>query len=355
MHPLLTTSCLAVLAAVAPWALAADIRVPDDAPGVQEAIDLASDGDRVIVAGGTWQGPFDLKGKSLLLKALSPGRTILHGAPFGGPVVLCVSGEGPGTVLEDLIIRGGRGQPVEGFPDLTVGGGLLCQGASPTLRRCVFDRNHASLSGGGAMCADGADARFESCTFSHNESEKGGALSAVGSDPALINCTFEANRATWSGGAVLVADGSEVTVEGGRFTRNVAGFTGGGVYEYDAQTSIEDTTFDRNRATLRGGAVYFGHRSSGEMERCHFKSPTDEVAGSNWARAVDAMRGACQLERWCVQAEESDCMLAGGIYLGDHSTCGGASVTEGHQIRGDVDRDGVVDDRDLALLMLLWR
>ena len=333
----------------------ADIRVPEDAPTIKAALEQAVDGDRIDIAGGSWVGGIDLAGKSVLLKGRSPGRTLLVGPIDGGPVIMCTNGEGAGTVFEDLIIREGSGYPVTGFKQLTVGGGLMCDGASPTVRRCVFERNTASLSGAGAYCGNNSHARFEHCTFRANQSEKGAGLSAVGSNLQLIDCIFEANRATYAGGGLLVADGSNVTLNGGRFTRNVAGFTGGGVYEYDAETRVNDVVFDRNRATLRGGAIYFGHQSRGEIERCDFRSPTDEVAGTLWALDRAAIVGACHLDRWCIQAEETDCVLAGGVYEGDHSTCDKRSTDARQRERGDIDRNGEVNSRDLALLMLLWR
>ena len=345
---------LAVLL-VAAVAGGADIRVPEDAPTVVAALAKAVDGDRIDIAGGTWIGGIDLAGKSVLLRGRSPGLTTLTGPVEGGPVIVCTSGEGAGTVFEDLIIRGGSGLSIAGFPRLTIGGGLLCDGASPTVRRCLFDSNMASLSGGGAYCGNNSNVRFEACTFRANQSEKGAGVSAVGSDVQLVDCVFEANRATYAGGGVLTADGSDVLIHGGRFTRNVAGFTGGGVYEYDARTHVEDAEFDRNRATLRGGAVYFGHQSLGDVERCHFRSPTDEVAGSRHVFNRPAVVGACHLDRWCVQAEETDCLLAGGVYVGDHTACVERTARQRAGERGDVDRDGAVDERDLALLMLLWR
>jgi predicted outer membrane repeat protein len=336
-------------------ALGVDIRVPEDAPNVAAAIEQAVDGDRIDIAGGQWVGGVSLAGKSVLLRGRSPGRTVLVGPVEGGPVLMCTSGEGAGTVLEDLILRSGTGQPIAGYPRLTIGGGLLCDGGSPTVRRCVFQRNTASLSGGGAYCGNASNVRFEHCTFESNRSEKGGGVSIVGSNVTLVDCIFQANRATYAGGGVLVADGSDASIDGGRFTRNIAGFTGGGVYEYDAHTQIEDAVFDRNRATLRGGAVYFGHLSRGDMERCHFRSPTDEVSGSRRVLDRPAVVGACHLDRWCIQAEETDCLLAGGLYVGDHAECLQETNRQSAVQLGDIDHDGEVNDRDLALLMLLWR
>jgi predicted outer membrane repeat protein len=331
------------------------IQVPEDAKTLAQAIAMASDGDVVDIAGGTWAGGVDLQGKAIVLRGRSPGRTILTGVNLSMPVISCITGENAGTVLEDLIIRDGTGRPVPGFPGMTIGGGLLCEHASPTVRRCRFERNKATLSGGAVYCGPGADVLFEACTFSNNEAEKGGAIISVESSPRFIDCSFESNRASFAGGAFFAADGSEPVIQGGAFIGNVAGFTGGGLYEYDARTLVSDVVFDRNRASIRGGAAYMGHRSRGELQRCHFKSPTDEVAGSSPSLYRPPIRGGCALDEWCIVSEESDCLLAGGLYLGDHVACDSLPRGLVERETGDLDRDGIIDDRDLALLMLLWR
>jgi len=345
---------LAVLA-LAPAAMARVIRVPEDAPNVAAAVTDAVNGDSIDIASGVWKGGIDLQGKAILLRGQASGRTVLTGRDAIGPVISCLNGEGPGTVLEDLILREGHGQAIPGFPTMTIGGGLLCAGASPTVRNCTFERNVSTLSGGGVYCGGGSSPLFEKCTFSGNQSEKGGAAICVDSSPRFVGCTFEANRATFAGGGIYAADNSAATVEGGRFVRNIAGFTGGGIYEYDAMTNVTNAVFDRNRATLRGGAAFLGHDSRGTLDRCHYMSPTDEVAGSRLSLLRPPTRGACALDRWCVQSEESDCLLAGGVYLGDHVTCSEQTVQAGKKRAGDVDFDGEVDDHDMALLMLLWR
>lgn len=351
---ILLLACLWAIVMAHP-ALARVIRVPEDQPNVLAAVEHAQSGDEIDVASGRWKGGIDLQGKALVLRGRAGGHTVLVGNDVAGPVIVCDSGERQGTVLQNLVIRSGSGRSIPGYPALTIGGGMLCLGGAPTVRDCTFEGNVTTHSGGAVYLGQGADAHFEQCIFRNNQSDKGGGVFCVGSEPVFTDCVFEGNRAAFAGGGLYAADDSAATVTSGRFVRNIAGFTGGGVYEYDAKTRVTDATFDRNRATLRGGAAFLGHQSRGVFERCHYLSPTDELAGSRLSLHRPPVRGACMLDRWCVQAQETDCMLAGGVYLGDHVSCSEQTVDAGKKRAGDVDLDGEVDDRDIALLMLLWR
>ena len=51
-------------------ALAADIYVPSGVPTIQGAINLAQDGDRVLVAPGTYFETIDFSGKGLTLQSV---------------------------------------------------------------------------------------------------------------------------------------------------------------------------------------------------------------------------------------------------------------------------------------------
>mgnify|MGYP001224672650 CR=1 FL=1 len=95
----------------AAWAAAAvaradTIRVPEDVGSVQEAIDMAAEGDIVDIGHGVFAGGLSLRGKAITLR----GR---DGAEFtsligGDGVVRCVKNEGPDTVIEGLTIGGGE-------------------------------------------------------------------------------------------------------------------------------------------------------------------------------------------------------------------------------------------------------
>lgn len=101
---------LCLLCAVIPSAFAADLRVPEDYRSIQEAIDVAVDGDRVLVAAGTHAGN-GFRGITFLGKAIS-----VEGAGMDQTVIDCEQldrgfdfqyGEGMECVVRNLTIING--------------------------------------------------------------------------------------------------------------------------------------------------------------------------------------------------------------------------------------------------------
>src|SRR6185503_6459352 len=176
--PALAASLGLLLAALAAPCGAATLVVDPAGHGdfteIQLALDLASDGDTVLVVPGEYllSRPLDLNRlhlpampgsppvkKNLVLRAPGgPDQTILWMSdqpedPRRGCVVIFQKGEGPGTVLEGFTIAGGRGTDVGGFP---VGGGVLCLGSSPTLRNLAVTENEGGVyvRGGAPVLSD---------------------------------------------------------------------------------------------------------------------------------------------------------------------------------------------------------
>ena len=348
-------SLLAVLAGG--YVDAGTLRVPGDAATIQHAIDLAQIGDVVEVGPGVWPEAIDLRGKSILLRGRDGAETtIIDAKDRGESVVRCMSGEGPGTVLEGLTLTGGTGHEGLHGSSTAIGGGLLAIGASPTIRDCIFKSNTVSRNGGGAYCGKGGNVRFERCRFEGNAAEKGAGLLCVGSTPVLDRCIFTDNTARYSGGGLYAAKGSSPVVRECQFVRNQASFQGGGVCSLDSAGELLGGVFERNRAGSHGGAVYLGFRTTMLAAACQFVSPTDTIDGTTAIARRDLRRGACDLsEAVTVLAEEHDCVAAGGQYRGDGTRCPSPSESQLARRRGDLDRDGRVSRRDLAIMMLLWR
>lgn len=333
------------------------IQVPEDVLSIQHAIDTATAGDVIDVGPGRWKEHIDLRGKSILIRGRDgAAKTILDATGLGQSVVLCITAEGPGTVLEGLTLTGGTGHVGTHGPSIALGGGLLALGATPTLRDCVLKGNTVNRNGGGAYCGKGGDVRFERCRFEGNSAEKGGGLLCVSSRPVLLDCTFVDNRASYSGGGVFAAKGSTPVLRGCHFETNRAAYEGGGVYSLESAGEVLDSTFERNRAGGRGGALYLGFRASMTASACVFETTTDSVIGNDQVARAGYRLGACDLGGdVCVLSEKSDCLAAGGAYRGDGSRCPSPDTTQQARRGGDLNNDGEVDRADLGILMLLWR
>lgn len=89
---------------------AAEILVPQDVPQINTAIDLALEGDEIIVSPGDWPAPINFNGKNIIVRSSEgPEVTRLVGSG-NGSVVSFISGEISGATLEGFTIQSG-GEP----------------------------------------------------------------------------------------------------------------------------------------------------------------------------------------------------------------------------------------------------
>ena len=83
------------------------IHVPGDQPTIQAAIDIALDGDQIVVAPGSYNG-IDFLGKAITVYATGgPDVTIIDATGLNSSVVKCVNFEDLNTRLWNFTITGG--------------------------------------------------------------------------------------------------------------------------------------------------------------------------------------------------------------------------------------------------------
>ena len=123
-------------------AFAADIYIPDDYPTIQEGIDAATTGSKVIVRDGTYllTAALDFKGKAITLKSEKGNENCILDGQQQTRVVYFHSGETSKSVLSGFKIRNGQADK---------GGGILCDSSSPTISNCKIMANKAYRNAGG--------------------------------------------------------------------------------------------------------------------------------------------------------------------------------------------------------------
>lgn len=231
--------------------------VPGDAPTIQAGIDLASVGDTVLVAPGTYTGDgnrdIDFHGKDVvLLSEAGPEATTIDAEGTTSITrrgFFIHSGETGAARIDGFTVTGGRCHD-----PLRAGGGIWCESSSPTVSNCVFTLNWAGDSEpiGPSKQASG----MLGCG-------SGGAIFLWFSSAKFFDCTITANGATCGpGGGVWVLDSPDATFSECLISNNVAG----GVLLLRSTGTFTNCTIAGNAAG--GYAIEAAGGASAALERC---------------------------------------------------------------------------------------
>ena len=248
--------------------MADTIYVPEDQPTIQEAINISTDGDSILVSPGFYPESIDFDGKAILISSLYlleddsllVGATIID-AQENGSVVTFSSGETSQSIIQGFTIQNGTGNdedPDDNGSYYTYGGGIYCQGSDPVIRDCIIQDNTANEGGGGGIFCYNASPKFYGCSINGNETDDvgGGLYSRVDSSPEFYDCTFFENTAEFGAGCYLRNESSPI-MENVVFNQNTANNSGGGItLKDDADLQAEQVFIFNNEADGLGGGLY---------------------------------------------------------------------------------------------------
>jgi hypothetical protein len=263
----------AALVALAPAAIALTVRVPADQPTLAAGIAAATAGDTVLVAPGTYSGPdnrdLDFAGKDLVLRSEDGALATTIDCEQAGRVLRFHTGETNGAVVDGFTIRNGK---MVGFEPEFWGGAIICDEAAPTITRCVFEANTASIGGAIALLSNtGAAPAVRECTFTGNAaSQQGAGVVCDGVQTTFVLCIFSQNTGLVQGGAAMcIGADTQVTFNDCAFTANFAG-SGGGLLARDGQVTLNDCILANNTATSSGGGLIASNEAAVTMNGCVF-------------------------------------------------------------------------------------
>ncbi len=242
----------------------AGLRVPEDYPTIQLAIDAAVSGDSVLVGPGHWTdktsrvvsiGGFPalftacgfLKGGISIIGTAGPLATVIDGEESGSHhvnIFIYANHLGQSCHLEGLTVTGAR----DASAVLAVDVGQI------VIRECRIVGNGA-LADGTSIRADGCDLLIEDSEISDNVSDTIAGIVAVFGDLEMKRCRLAQNV----GSTGVVSNGPTIAtdrkiIEDCEFVENRSVGATVGLSEYDV-LSIQGNLFLRNVTTTTTGAA----------------------------------------------------------------------------------------------------
>jgi len=218
------------------WTSQADakkLRVPQQYPTLQAAINFADAGDVVLVDDGVYSGPgnhsIGLLGKAITIRSKNGPVQCVIDCAGEDSAFLFADGEDANTVISGLTLTHCENSAVQ------------LEESSPTFRDCLFLENSApsllfGLAGGAIRASGGSSPTVERCEFRGNfisgqGDASGGAIACEGGDFVVSHCVFADNRA--GGGAAIFTDSCHVRIESTLMANNTASrdFVGGALIE----------------------------------------------------------------------------------------------------------------------------
>jgi len=183
------------------YSFATIIHVPADQPTIQAGIDVAINGDTILVAPGTYVENINFNGKNVTVASLFLtthdtayiSQTIIDGDSITS-VVCFRNGEDSTAVLDGFTLTNGRGwiDYGSGSPQ-HYGGGITCDYSScPGIANTIIYNNY----GVAILCDNGSHPALKNVTIKENP----GGIFCIVSNIDLLNVTITGNSGYWDRG-----------------------------------------------------------------------------------------------------------------------------------------------------------
>jgi parallel beta-helix repeat protein len=359
--PILVLTCLLLAIPCQARIITVDNDGPADFNNIQAGIDDANNGDTIEVQPGRYTGlsnrDIDFKGKSITVRSIDPNdpdivaATVIDGEMGFNQCLWCCngcvgceryrgfafrSGEGPNSVLAGLTITRFCAPDKLIWGDLMpVGGGILCEGSSPTIRQCIIIDNTAHILGrggfgGGIYSDETSNPTITSCTVSTNNSYFGaGGIECTRA--AIADCTVIDNSASFGAGGISC----EIAVISCCTVINNRSFGAGGIY-CNRGTKIDDCVVSNNvgggicgrgaisYCTITGNSVFPGQGggifcgSGAKIEHC--------IIASNSAVSGEFAGGWVDGEGGGIYCTDANVLVINSIIVGNWADANGGGI-----------------------------
>lgn len=246
---------LSSLMIIAVDAVATTINVPADQPTIQDAINVAVNGDIVLVAPGTYAENINFLGKAIHVKSSQGAKVTVIDGGRAGSVVTFASGETSKAVLSGFTLQNGANSQE---------GGGIAVSSNPTITGNII-KNNTGCNGGGGIGIAFASPLIRGNTIANNAQGGcsggigGGGISVRGAGSArIVGNTIVSNTWPGNGGGIALFAAGTPTLENNIIKGNSsAGGQGGGIWIVnDSDALIVQNLFYNNNGS-QGSGIYF--------------------------------------------------------------------------------------------------
>jgi len=240
---------------------AAVITVPSDQTTIQSAVNIAIDGDTVLVSPGIYFETVTFIGYDIVLGSLflttddtSYITSTVIDADSSGCCVTFDSGESGASRLSGFTLT-------NGFQQFDFGGGIKCTDASPELDHLRI--HHCGAQFGGGMYTELSNSQISNLLVENNEAfyGSGGGFYLDESPVNIEDSVFRGNTTGGHGGGIQCSQ-SSATLTNVQLLNNEAGFGGGFSCWYSSHTVLNNVIIDGNSVQISGGGLNCRQSSS---------------------------------------------------------------------------------------------
>jgi predicted outer membrane repeat protein len=245
---------------------------------LQSALDVATNGDQIWVAAGTYKPSKDHTGSATPTDVREKVFILNNGVKlYGGFAGTEPSIAERNIALNVTILSGDRlGDDADGFVNMsdncyhvvgvntpdspTVLDGVTVTGGNSdngTFEKIFLGQNFGYLYGGGIFTVDGSKFTLSNCIIKGNKGYHGGGMLNRRTPPVVMNCVFTKNKATRAGGAIFFENVvGTPTIGNTVMVNNTATEFGSAVYNRNTSPVITNTTIASNSVPVNGGTIY---------------------------------------------------------------------------------------------------
>jgi len=317
-------------------ALGADRQVPSVAyPTINDAVAAAGNGDRIVLAAGTYCEDVDVSSvNDLEIVGAGIGQTVIDGACGLGTGVLSFQANTGSVALTDLTVDGKE----------AIGGLILNDNVYATVTDVAFINGYVEDWPGGAVRLNRSGATLDctSCVFCANQGVDGGAVGyEEGGTHAIIrDSVFVRNSASDDGGAVD-ANGSTTTLINNTFVANSANDEGEAIRLNGGNTVLVNNIFVDHSGTYTVDAS--GGSVNSSFNNLFWNNSLDTDSGSlNGSVLADPMLTdvGTDCSNYDLSLQVGSAAIGAGHSSGTHDDIGAMPFVE------DADGDGYTADED---------